>query len=81
MEGAFDLALKTKTDILPIVIDGSVNALPKEGILLRGKHHIRVRILRPVPYEEFKDSDSSDLAQSVRDAIAAELERMQGEKA
>ena len=35
--GAFELALTTCTPILPIVIFGSVDALPKRGIVLEGQ--------------------------------------------
>ena len=48
-DGAFELAVTTRTSILPIVIEGSAEALPKRGIILRGRHLIRMRILDPVP--------------------------------
>ena len=35
--------------ILPIVVEGTANALPKHGLVLRGRHAIRVRVLDPVP--------------------------------
>lgn len=44
-DGAFDLALRTHSPILPIAIDGTAEALPKRGILLQGKRRIRVHIL------------------------------------
>ena len=36
--GAFEIAKKQKAPILPIVIKGTANALPKGGIELQGKH-------------------------------------------
>ena len=48
--GAFELALKTRTPILPIVISGTADALPKRGFVLRGRHPIRISVLDPIPH-------------------------------
>lgn len=79
--GAFDLARKAEVPILPIVIDGSANALPVGSIILKGIHRVRVRVLDPIPVEAVRSHSAEELLAMARDAIAAELASMRGEKA
>jgi 1-acyl-sn-glycerol-3-phosphate acyltransferase len=53
-EGAFKLALEAKRDILPVVIYGTANALPKKGFILQKKQRIYIRILESHSFEEFR---------------------------
>ena len=76
--GAFELAHSTRTPILPIVIEGSARALPKRGMVVRGRHLIRIRILDPIAPEEFGDS-VEELTARVQDRIAAALKEMRTE--
>jgi 1-acyl-sn-glycerol-3-phosphate acyltransferase len=71
--GAFELALDCRRPILPIVIRGTADALPKRGFVLRGRHPIRVKILDPLPFASFEGESAEALTQRVRDRIAAEL--------
>jgi 1-acyl-sn-glycerol-3-phosphate acyltransferase len=71
--GAFELALECKRPILPMVIRGSADALPKRGFVLQGRHQIRVTVLDPIPYESFAGQPAEELAQRVRERIAKEL--------
>lgn len=68
--GAFELALRTRRPILPIVIAGTSNALPKRGFVLQGRHPITVRILDPIPPERFEGMSPEDLTEQVRGLIA-----------
>ncbi len=72
--GAFELALAARAPILPIVLHGTSNALPKRGFVLQGRHPIRVQVLDPLPYESFSQLDAESLCERVRELIAAELE-------
>jgi 1-acyl-sn-glycerol-3-phosphate acyltransferase len=72
--GAFELALETRRPILPIVIRGTSDALPKRGFVLRGRHPIRVDVLDELPYESFRSESVESLTQRVRDLIAAQLD-------
>jgi 1-acyl-sn-glycerol-3-phosphate acyltransferase len=71
--GAFELALETKRPILPMVIQGTSDALPKRGFVLRGRHPITVNILPELPYESFAGMSVEALTDHVRRIIAAEL--------
>jgi 1-acyl-sn-glycerol-3-phosphate acyltransferase len=71
--GAFTLALRTRSPILPMVIDGTANALPKRGFVLQGRHAIRVRVLDEMPYASFADMSVDALTAHVRDRVAAAL--------
>ncbi len=73
--GAFELALKTRSPILPIVVQGTANALPKRGFVLRGRHPIRISVLDEVPVESFESQSATQLTESVREIIAKRLGR------
>src|SRR5512134_1176361 len=65
--GAFELALRNRRPILPIVITGTSDALPKRGFVLRGRHPLRLRVLEPIPYERFAGKDAAEVADEVRE--------------
>jgi 1-acyl-sn-glycerol-3-phosphate acyltransferase len=71
--GAFEIALRTRSPIVPIALDGTSRALPKRGYLLQGKHPIRVRVLEPILPASFANQSVEELAARVRARIAAEL--------
>ena len=71
--GAFELAKSTQSAILPIALDGTADALPKRGFLLRGRHAIRVTVLDAIPPTDFADLSVPELTQKVHDLIAAEV--------
>ena len=72
-EGAFLIALKQKTDIVPMVLDNSYKALPEKGIIPKRKQHVCLHILQPVPYETFKEMNVRQLSGHIHDIIAGEL--------
>jgi len=71
--GAFELAQRTRSPIVPIALDGTARALPKRGYLLRGKHPISVRVLEPLEPASFADLSIEELTARVQGVIAAEL--------
>jgi len=75
--GGFRLARNHGVPILPVAIDGTHEILPKGAFALRGRafHHIRVRILPPIPAEEYGD-DPIALAKTTHDRIGDALEEM-----
>ncbi len=72
--GAFELAQTTGVPILPIVISGTADALPKRGFVLQGRHPIRIRVLDPIPPERFADMPVDELSEHVRGLIADDLD-------
>src|SRR4051812_192866 len=64
--GAFSLALGCRAPLLPIVVEGTAHALPKRGIVLRGRHAIRIRVLDEVPYATFAGLSVDELTEVIR---------------
>ncbi len=71
--GAFELAARNRVPIQPIVIRGSSQALPKRGFILQGRHPIHVKILPPIPPEDFKAEEPEALTARVRALFLEEL--------
>ncbi|MGH7787745.1 MAG: lysophospholipid acyltransferase family protein [Candidatus Binatia bacterium] len=71
--GAFTLAQRMRVPILPIVVEGTGDALPKRGFVLQGRHAIRIRVLDAIPYARFAHDSVEALTDRVRDVIASEL--------
>lgn len=67
--GAFSIALKNKVPILPIVINGTREALPKNTLMLTSKCDMEVRILDPISYDVFKGMAVEEMANMVRELI------------
>ncbi len=74
--GAFALASELGIPVVPIVIDGTRDALPKHGLLLRQvtELRMRVRVLPPVAPEAADDAQA--LSDRVRAKMATELARL-----
>lgn len=68
--GAFHLAHQMKVPILPIAINGTKDALPKESLNFHGRHPIRIEVLDEIPYETFAHLSVEQTAQMVRQRIA-----------
>jgi 1-acyl-sn-glycerol-3-phosphate acyltransferase len=51
--GAFTLALRHHVPILPIVLDGTLDALPKHGVTLHHPADIVIQVLDPIPVDGF----------------------------
>jgi 1-acyl-sn-glycerol-3-phosphate acyltransferase len=73
--GAFVLAKASGRPILPIVVDGTADALPKRGFVLQGRHRIRVEVLEEIPPESFAEESPEELAARVQRLIAGYLKR------
>ena len=76
--GAFTLALRHHVPILPIVLDGTLDALPKHGITLRNAADIVIHVLEPIDVAAFTDVET--LRDHVRGVMAAELRRLRSER-
>jgi 1-acyl-sn-glycerol-3-phosphate acyltransferase len=75
-EGPFQLAIREQTPILPLVVEGSGAALPRNTWLFGGALTIRLRVLPAVPVEGRSVREIAALRDEVRGMIMAELERL-----
>lgn len=71
--GAFLLAQRAQVPILPIVVEGTANALPKHGFVLRGRHAVGIRVLDEIPCERFADLSVEELSDMIRAIFLREL--------
>lgn len=78
-EGAFNIALESKALMLPVIIDGTYDALPKNGFLFRGKQHIVVKVLDPVKPEEYGSLPLPLLIKKMETLMAGELTKLRNE--
>ena len=75
--GAFVIAKRAKVDIQPIAISGTKDIMVKGSWVLNFKANVTLKVLDKIPYETFKDMESSDIAKMVREQIAAEVKEHQ----
>ncbi len=71
--GAFTLAQQAGVPILPIIVEGTAQALPKRGFVLQGQHTIRIRVLDEIPPTTFGQLSVERLTEHVRGRFLAEL--------
>lgn len=72
--GAFTLAKKLQLPILPIVINGSKNSLPKHSLNFHGKHRCRIDVLPAIEPQSFADISAEQLAEVVYQHIAIHVD-------
>lgn len=77
-DGPFQLAIREHVAVLPLVVEGSGDALPRRSWIFRGTSDIHLRVLEPIPSEGWNSKQSAELREVVRGAIIAELERLRG---
>lgn len=77
--GAFELAIREQVPILPLVIDGTQNCLPKRSWKFGAAPHIRLKVMEPVSTEGLSKSDTSRLKEQIRNQILKQLSEWRGE--
>ena len=77
--GAFHLAIKEHLPILPLVIDGTSNALQKGSWRFNDPGPIYLKVLPPVSTEGLTKDDANDLTLRVRGMIDVQLREWRGE--
>jgi 1-acyl-sn-glycerol-3-phosphate acyltransferase len=75
-EGAFQLAIREKIPILPLVVEGTGKALPSKTWLWGKSRDIQLRVLEAIPVEGWGAKESAALRDTVRQKIVDELERV-----
>lgn len=76
-DGAFRIAIDHQVPILPLVVNGSFEAL-QAGSWKMNVTDAEVRVLEPVPTEGLTKKDVPELRDRVRELVRLELEAMRG---
>lgn len=77
-DGAFILAIKNKVPILPLVIDGTSNCLPKNNWVFTGESNVKLTILEPIETAHLTKEDVGMLRDMVRNKIIEQLATWRG---
>ncbi len=77
--GAFILAKKMHVPILPVVISGTRNALPKHSMNTNGFHVIRQRVLDEIPYNKIANLSIDEIGEMVKNIMVRDLEILEKE--
>lgn len=78
LDGAFRLAIAAGVPILPVVVDGTANCLPKNSWKFGRASEIRVDVLAPLPTSLLKANDAGALRDEVRERIVSRLTEIRG---
>ena len=77
--GAFQIAVKTDKPLLPVLIDGTGDILPKKGFIFGNRSVVRIRVLDPIFPGNFKTGDPDELAAMVYAQMVSALEQLRSE--
>jgi 1-acyl-sn-glycerol-3-phosphate acyltransferase len=77
-EGPFKLAIREQVPILPLVVEGSGNALSKHSWLFGPRQDIHLQVLPVVSVSGWDVRQSAALRDTVRQRIVDELSRLRG---
>ena len=77
-EGPFQLAIREQVPILPLVVEGSGAALPRNSWIFGGTQEIHLRILEAVSVDGWNIKQVTALRDAVRQRIVDELDRLRG---
>ncbi|MCK5136012.1 MAG: 1-acyl-sn-glycerol-3-phosphate acyltransferase [Bacteroidales bacterium] len=80
-EGAFLLAKKMESGIIPIVHTGSEKTFYRGSWVLRGKTHINIRVLDEIPAQIVKETDLKELTSMIRNKMEIGLASLDDENA
>jgi 1-acyl-sn-glycerol-3-phosphate acyltransferase len=75
-EGAFVLARLAKAAILPVVIDGTYEVMPKNSYAVKRKQDFYINVLPEIPAEEVAQMSVAALSAKLHDIMQAEHQRM-----
>lgn len=77
--GAFQLALKANVPILPVLVDGTGDILPKHGLIFSSGHHIRIKVLDPIYPNAFGTDDPDNLARQLSILYTSHLNELRAQ--
>jgi len=73
---AFKLAREAGVEVLPVVVDGTGDALPKHSWLLKKHVEFRLSVLPSVPMKDVTDDEIEVVQERVRDAMIQKLKEL-----
>ncbi len=80
--GAFQLAVKTDKPLLPVLIDGTGEIMPKKGgVIFRNRRIVRIRVLDPIFPGQFGTGDPEELATRVQSMMVTAMNQLRNEHA
>ena len=71
--GAFDLAIQKNIPILPLVIDGTQDCLPKKDWVFTTDAYVTLKVLEPIKTDHLNEDDCIELMEKVRGEMLAQL--------
>lgn len=77
-DGAFRLAIKLGVPILPVAVEGTFDALPKDGWRFGSPREISLHVFEPIPVTGLKAGDAPGLAHQTRGLIVAQVAKWRG---
>lgn len=77
--GAFDLAIRENIPILPMVIDGTQECLPKKTWVFTKDVYVNLKVLPPVSTQGMDREDAVDLMMNIRRQMAEQLSEWRNE--
>lgn len=78
-DGAFALAVMHQVPILPLVVEGTFDCLPKNSWLFGKAESMKVKVLAPIPTEGMTSSDVPALRERVHKLIDDQLKAWRSE--
>lgn len=79
-EGAFVMAKLTHTAILPVVMDGNFDVMPKKSYRIKARKNFHIKVLPEISVEEIDNTSVKDLAQKMYDLMLYEHKKMAPER-
>ncbi len=79
-DGAFIMAKLTHTAILPVVMNGNFDVMPKKGYNIKRKQDFHIKVLPEISVEEVDSTSVKELAAKLHDLMLAEHRQMAPEK-
>jgi 1-acyl-sn-glycerol-3-phosphate acyltransferase len=77
-DGAFHLAIRSRVPVLPVVVEGSFDALPKHSWRFGSPRDIRLHLLEPINIAEYGPEQAGVLRDRVRGEIMKTLSDFRG---
>lgn len=74
-DGAFLIAKRAEVAILPVVINGTLETLPKSG-MVGGRQIFTIRVLPEIPFDSFKDKSATEIAKEMQQLITEEHKKI-----